>query len=56
MTDYHCQHCKSGRFIGQGYGTGQVRLQCKACGRWQWVRLDGGTEKQAAVAKPTSIT
>lgn len=40
MSDFHCKHCKSGRFIGRGEGHGRVWLQCKACGKFQWVAFD----------------
>jgi hypothetical protein len=52
VTDFHCKHCTSRRFIGRGEGTGKVQIQCKACGQWQWVSLDGDPRNgKAALAE-----
>lgn len=39
MSDFRCPTCR-GRFIGQGSGSGWVRVQCKACGQWYRIRLE----------------
>ncbi len=51
MTDFYCKHCPQQRFIGTGSGSGQIRLQCKKCGRWQLVTLQADTDQQPRVAQ-----
>jgi hypothetical protein len=56
LTDFSCKHCKKVRFIGRGEGQGRVWLQCKACGKFQWVAFDTTARQDKAQLAEAQIS